>query len=206
MSRRKTLVLATHNIYKRKEMNRLLAELDVNIVGLDHFPDIGDIKETGTTLIENAFLKARTVHNFTGLPSLADDTGLEVDALNGAPGVYSARFAGESATFKDNVKKLLTELGEIPLEKRTAHFRTIISFVDGNTELWTEGVIKGNITKRSTGKEGFGYDPVFVPEHENRTFAEMTSVEKNKVSHRAQGLEKMKKSLKTYFDKGDIIE
>ena len=97
-------------------------------------------------------------------------------------------------------------MGEIPLEKRTAHFRTIFSFVDGNTELWTEGVIKGNITKRSTGKEGFGYDPVFVPEHENRTFAEMTSVEKNKVSHRAQGLEKMKKSLKTYFDKGDIIE
>ena len=128
-------------------MNQLLAQLNVKVVGLDNFPDIGEIKETGTTLIENAFLKAKTVHDLTGLPSLADDTGLEVDALNGAPGVHSARFAGGSATFKDNVDKLLTELDGIPIEKRTAHFRTIIYFVDKSTELWTEGIIKGKINR-----------------------------------------------------------
>ena len=206
MFRRKTLVLATHNIHKRKEMNQLLSNLDVDVVGLDRFPDIGDIEEIGTTLLENAMLKARTVHDITGLPSLADDTGLEVDALDGAPGVYSARYAGENPTFEDNVNKMLYEMSGIPKEKRTARFRTVISFVDTNTELWDEGVIEGTITESSRGKGGFGYDPIFQPENEAGTFAEMKSTAKNRISHRARALKKMQQTLKTYFEKGDTIE
>ena len=132
MSRRQTLVLATHNTYKQSEMNSILTGLGLTIIGLDKFPEIKDIEETGTTLIENALIKARTIQAITGLPSLADDTGLEVDALNGSPGVYSARYAGENATFEENVTKMLVALKGIPDEKRTARFRTVLAFVDSN--------------------------------------------------------------------------
>ena len=206
MSRRKTLVLATHNIHKQTEMKFILSKLGVTVIGLDQFPEIKSIEETGTTLIENALIKARTVHEITGLPSLADDTGLEVDALNGAPGVYSARFAGENATFEDNVNKMLIALKGIPYDKRRARFRTVLAFVDSNSELSEDGVIEGRIKNKARGKDGFGYDPIFQPESYDITFAEMTSEEKNKISHRARALEKMKKLLKTYFEKGEFIE
>ncbi len=206
MSRRKTLVLATHNIHKQTEMKFILSRLGVTVIGLDQFPEIKSIEETGTTLIENALIKARTVHEITGLPSLADDTGLEVDALNGAPGVYSARFAGENATFEDNVNKMLIALKGIPYDKRRARFRTVLAFVDSNSELSEDGVIEGRIKNKARGKDGFGYDPIFQPESYDITFAEMTSEEKNKISHRARALEKMKKLLKTYFEKGEFIE
>ena len=107
MSRRRKLVLATHNPHKKREMSALLSHLGITIVGLDDFPQIGEIEETGTTLLENSLIKARTVHKITGLPALADDTGLEVDALDGAPGVYSARYAGKDPSYQDNVNKLL---------------------------------------------------------------------------------------------------
>ena len=206
MSRRKTLVLATHNIHKQTEMKFILSRLGVTVIGLDQFPEIKSIEETGTTLIENALIKARTVHELTGLPSLADDTGLEVDALNGAPGVYSARFAGENATFEDNVNKMLIALKGIPYDKRRARFRTVLAFVDSNSELSEDGVIEGRIKNKARGKDGFGYDPIFQPESYDITFAEMTSEEKNRISHRARALEKMKKILKTYFEKGEFIE
>ena len=206
MSRRKTLVLATHNIHKQTEMNFILSSLGVTVIGLDQFPEIKSIEETGTTLIENALIKARTVHEITGLPSLADDTGLEVDALNGAPGVYSARYAGENATFDDNVNKMLIALNGIPYDKRRARFRTVLAFVDSNSELSEDGVIEGRIINEARGKDGFGYDPIFQPERYDITFAEMTSEEKNRISHRARALEKMKKILKTYFEKGEFIE
>jgi len=206
MSRRKTLVLATHNIHKQTEMKFILSKLGVTVIGLDQFPEIKSIEETGTTLIENALIKARTVHEITGLPSLADDTGLEVDALNGAPGVYSARFAGENATFEDNVNKMLIALKGIPYDKRRARFRTVLAFVDSNSELSEDGVIEGRIKNKARGKDGFGYDPIFQPESYDITFAEMTSEEKNRISHRARALEKMKKILKTYFEKGEFIE
>ena len=206
MSRRKTLVLATHNIQKQTEMNSILSGLGVIIIGLDQFPEINDIEETGTTLIENALIKARTVHEITGLPSLADDTGLEVDSLKGSPGVYSARFAGENATFEDNVNKMLIALSGIPADKRTARFRTVLAFVDSNSELCEDGVIEGKITKKAHGKDGFGYDSIFQPEKYDTTFAEMGSEEKNRISHRARALEKMKIKLKIYFEKGEFID
>lgn len=206
MSRRKTLVLATHNIHKQTEMNFILSRLGVTVIGLDQFPEIKSIEETGTTLIENALIKARTVHEITGLPSLADDTGLEVDALNGAPGVYSARFAGENATYEDNVNKMLIALKGIPYDKRRARFRTVLAFVDSKSELSEDGAIEGRIINKARGKDGFGYDPIFKPESYDITFAEMTSEQKNRISHRARALEKMKKILKTYFEKGEFIE
>lgn len=202
MSRGIKLVLATHNIHKQEEMNALLADMGIVIVGLDAYPQIGDIEETGTTLIENSFIKARTVHELTGLPSLADDTGLEVDALDGAPGVYSARYAGKNPSFEDNMNKLLTELQGLPKDRRTARFRTIISFVDGSRELFSEGIVDGIITLDTKGEDGFGYDPIFQPEGQDLTFAEMTQNEKNKISHRGRALIKMRKLLEPYFKKG----
>ena len=145
MSRRRKLVLATHNPHKKREMSALLSPLGIAIVGLDDFPQIGEIEETGTTLLENSLIKARTVHKITGLPALADDTGLEVDALDGAPGVYSARYAGKDSSYQDNVNKLLFELKGLKLEKRNARFRTVISYIDDNVELHSEGVIEGVI-------------------------------------------------------------
>ena len=186
-------------------MNTILSHLGIIIVGLDDFPQIGDIEETGSTLLENSLIKARTVHKITGLPALADDTGLEVDALDGAPGVFSARYAGNDPSYEDNVNKLLFELQDHPLEKRSARFKTVISFVDGNAELLSEGVIQGIITLSSRGAKGFGYDPVFQPNSYNKTFAEMGQNEKNLISHRAIALEKMKKILEPYFKKGDLI-
>lgn len=205
MSRRRKLVLATHNSHKQQEMSALLSHLGIIIVGLDDFPQIGEIEETGTTLLENSLIKARTVHKITGLPALADDTGLEVDALDGAPGVYSARYAGNNPSYEDNVNKLLFELKGLQLDKRNARFRTVISFVDDNEELFSEGVIEGVITLDSRGRDGFGYDPIFQPESYDRTFAEMEQDEKNLISHRARALEKMKKILEPYFDKGEDI-
>ena len=202
MSRGIKLVLATHNIHKQEEMNALLADMGIVIVGLDAYPQIGDIEETGITLIENSFIKARTVHELTGLPSLADDTGLEVDALDGAPGVYSARYAGKNPSFEDNMNKLLTELQGLPEDRRTARFRTIISFVDGSKELFSEGIVEGIITLDTKGEDGFGYDPIFQPEGQDLTFAEMTQNEKNKISHRGRALIKMRKLLEPYFKKG----
>ncbi len=201
MFRQKKLVLATHNSHKKEEMNLLLSPMGITIVGLDDFPQIGDIEETGSTLLENSLIKAHTVYKMTKLPSLADDTGLEVDYLNGHPGVYSARYAGESPSYNDNINKLLSELADLPISKRGAKFRTVISFFDGKTELNTEGVIKGIITLSPFGRRGFGYDPIFQPEFFNRTFAQMDPDEKNKISHRGKALVKMKTILENYFDK-----
>jgi XTP/dITP diphosphohydrolase len=187
-------------------MKFILSRIGVTVIGLDQFPEIKSIEETGITLIENALIKARTVQKITGLPSLADDTGLEVDALNGAPGVYSARFAGENATYEDNVNKMLIALKGIPFDKRRARFRTVLAFVDSNSELSEDGVIEGRIINNARGEDGFGYDPIFQPENYDITFAEMTSEEKNSISHRARALEKMEQILKPYFEKGEFIE
>ena len=192
----KDIVIATHNPDKKKEIMIALHELGVNILFLDNFPEIGEIEETGSTLLENSLIKARTVSAITGIPAIADDTGLEVDALNGAPGIYSARYAGINVSYEDNVRKLLSEMSTTDMDSRTARFRTVVSFHSTNKELWTEGVIEGSITMNPTGKGGFGYDPVFRVEQTGKTFAEMTRREKNKISHRGVALEKMCKLLK----------
>ena len=182
------IVLATHNRGKMEEMSAILGHLPVELLALDAFPEIGDIPETGNTLKENAFIKAGTVHRLTGLPALADDTGLEVDALNGAPGIYSARYAGADATFEDNYQKMLKELHGIPVEKRTARFRTVIAFVNGGEKEWVEGVAEGRIIEDKRGIGGFGYDPIFYYPPLRKTFAELDSVEKNSISHRGKAL------------------
>jgi len=189
------IVLATHNHDKEIELQHSLQGLGVEICSLSEYPDIGDIEETGTTLLENSLLKAHTVHDRTGLPAIADDTGLEVDALDGAPGVYSARFAGADATYEDNLNKLLFSMEEVSEERRSARFRTVISFVDGNQELWTEGHIDGKIIDFPRGNSGFGYDPVFYIPQLEKTFAELSTEEKNKISHRGLALQKLRKIL-----------
>ena len=182
------IVLATHNRGKMEEMAAILGQLPVELLTLDAFPEIGDIPETGNTLKENAFIKAETVHRLTGLPALADDTGLEVDALNGAPGIYSARYAGADATFDDNCQKMLKELDSIPLERRTARFCTVIAFVNRGEKEWVQGVAEGRIIEEKRGVGGFGYDPIFYYPPLRKTFAELDSVEKNSISHRGKAL------------------
>ena len=192
----KEIVIATHNPDKKKEIMIALRELGVNILSLDSFPEIGEIEETGSTLLENSLIKARTVSAVTGKPAIADDTGLEVDALNGAPGIYSARYAGINVSYEDNIRKLLSEMSSFDMGSRTARFRTVVSFHSSNEELWTEGVIEGSITMNAIGKGGFGYDPVFRVRKTGKTFAEMTRQEKNRISHRGLALEKMCQLLK----------
>ena len=203
---RKKLILATHNLHKQKEMNSILSPLGILIVGLDEFSHIGDIEETGTTLLENAYIKARTVYKSTGLPSIADDTGLEVDSLDGAPGVYSARYAGKNPTYQENCDKLLLKLKGYPKEKRVATFKTVIAFVDGEREHHAEGVVKGVIVDKYRGFDGFGYDPIFQPEFQSQTYAEMDTEEKNRMSHRFKALDNIKEFLVQYFKrKGENI-
>ena len=189
------IILATHNKDKEKELQCSLEGINIEICSLFDFPEIEDIEETGTTLLENSLLKSRTVFKETGIPAIADDTGLEVDFLNGAPGVYSARYAGNNVSYQDNVNKLLIELKGVPFEKRTARFRTVITYVDKNEELSTEGYIDGIISESMIGGDGFGYDPIFFVPDIGKTFAQLSSVEKNKISHRGIALKKLRKIL-----------
>ena len=189
------IVLATHNYDKEIELQHSLQGLGVKICSLSEYLDIGEIEETGTTLLENSLLKAHTVYDRTGLPAIADDTGLEVDALDGAPGVYSARFSGADATYEDNVNKLLSVMEDVSDDMRSARFRTVISFVDEVQELWTEGFIEGRITRDPRGNMGFGYDPIFYIPRLEKTFAELSTAEKNKISHRGLALQKLRKIL-----------
>lgn len=183
------LVLATNNKDKIREIKNVLAGLPVEILTCDDFENFPDIEETGTTLEENAILKARGIAEFTGLPSMADDTGLEVDALNGEPGVYSARFAGPGCTYADNCTKLLKELNGVPEEKRGARFRTVIAIAwDKETIDTVDGSVDGIITIENKGTNGFGYDPVFFYEPAGMTFAEMSLEAKNKISHRGKAV------------------
>lgn len=184
------LVIATNNQDKIKEIKQLLDELPITILTKNDFIDFPDVEETGKTLEENALLKAKAIFEHTGYPALADDTGLEVDALNGAPGVYSSRYAGENVSYEDNYRKLLEDLKDIPDDKRTARFRTVIAIVWNDDEIdKVEGVAEGTITKDVSGKEGFGYDPVFYYPESDKRFSEMTVEEKNRISHRGKALQ-----------------
>ena len=189
------IVIATHNKDKFKELLSCLSSLDVELLSLDKFPEIKEIIEDGKTLEENALIKARTVFKLTSLPAIADDTGLEVDALQGKPGVYSARYAGENCSYGDNVNKMLCEMRKIAKEDRTALFRTVMAYVDEKVELTSEGVVKGMINDRIKGLGGFGYDPIFYVLEKNKTFAEMSIEEKNLVSHRSRAIKALKADL-----------
>ncbi len=190
------LVLATHNDGKILEMQYALKNISVDVITLNDFPYIDEIPETGQTLLENAFIKAETVFNETGLPSLADDTGLEIDALGGEPGVYSARYAGENASYLDNCAKVLSKLDGVRPENRTARFRTIMAFVGKDKKFHCEGNVNGLIIDEMIGHNGFGYDPIFYYPKLEKTFAELKKDEKNSISHRGKALRNFCEILK----------
>ena len=201
----KKLILATHNKNKKLELVNLFSGSEINILGLDQFPNIGEIDEIGTTLHENAFIKANEVHKITGLPTLADDTGLEVDLLNGAPGVYSARYAGIHSSYEDNVDKLLLDLRQYENEiERTARFKTVITFINNGQEFSEFGIIEGYITKKRTGGNGFGYDSIFKPVNSLKTFAQMSEIEKNKISHRRLAFDKIKDQVIKAYEEESV--
>ena len=189
------IVIATHNKHKAGEIQAVLSDLDVKLLTLDDFPMIGEIPETGKTLVENSKIKAWAVHKATGLSTIADDTGLEVDILNGEPGVYSARYAGEDASYADNVNKLLKEMQDVGPEDRTATFRTVITCILNGKEIIAEGNVPGLISTESFGTNGFGYDPVFWIPDLKRTYAQLSDEEKNNVSHRGLALKNLRKIL-----------
>ena len=191
------IVLATHNRDKCAEMAAILSGYPIDLLTLEDFPEIGEIIEDSDTLEGNAIIKARIVYNQTRLSSWADDTGLEVDALNGEPGIYSARYAGENCNYSDNVTKLLKNMEKIPAEKRTARFQTVIAFVGDKMELVSEGIVEGKITTKPKGVGGFGYDPVFYISEQGKTYSEMKMKEKNKISHRGKAIQEMLKLLQS---------
>ena len=187
----KTLVLATGNPGKVNELANMLSPLNINVLPQSDF-NVGEVAETGTTFVENAIIKARHAAKITGMPAIADDSGLEVDGLNGAPGVYSARFAGESASDQDNIDKLLNELADNP--NRKARFWCVLVLMrhaDDPTPLICSASWEGKITQTQNGEGGFGYDPVFFVAEQNCTSAELTKEQKNAVSHRGQALKKL---------------
>jgi XTP/dITP diphosphohydrolase len=218
------IVLATGNRDKIKEIEAIMASTDVTLISPDAFEGgLPDVIEDGETLHDNALKKAREIREFTGMTALADDSGLEVDALDGAPGVYSSRYAGENVTYDDNNRKLLSALEGVPEEKRAAHFRCVMALALVNTDaevlygrmrahgnpvgivsaagglpdaMVTEGILHGRITTRKRGASGFGFDPVF--EIAGQTLAEMGLEEKNKISHRYRALVEMRALLVRY--------
>jgi XTP/dITP diphosphohydrolase len=180
----KKIVIASSNKHKVSEISSKIQPFFDEILSLEDFPKIGQIIEDGNTIEENSFIKSRACFNFSKIASVADDTILEVDALNGDPGLYTARYAGYKATYEDNMKKLLKNLEGIKMHLRTARFRTIISYVDGINDFHVEGVIEGKITNSKLGTNGFGYDPIFFSDKFNMTLAQMNSEQKNQISHR----------------------
>lgn len=190
----KTLIFASNNKHKLEEIRNLLEGI-VEIKSLKEIGLEGDIPETADTLEGNATQKAEWVYSRTGIDCFADDTGLEVEALNGEPGVYSARYAGENCSFADNVNKLLKALEGH--SNRNARFRTAICLIENGEKKYFEGIVNGTITTFEAGNEGFGYDPIFLPEVHNKTFAEMPLDIKNKISHRGRAIQKLVEYLKS---------
>jgi XTP/dITP diphosphohydrolase len=199
------ILLATNNRHKAEEMAALLAGIEgVNIVTLGELPEkVSEPVEDGETLEANAYIKAREVFVATGIPTIADDTGLEVAALDGGPGVYSARYAGDGATYADNCRKLQLEIAGAA--DRSARFRTVVCYTDQYRTLFAEGSVEGVIVEEPRGNAGFGYDPLFAPAGGNATFAEMSPEEKNSISHRARALAALRDLLTTYItDNGEL--
>jgi XTP/dITP diphosphohydrolase len=191
------LVLATRNRHKREELAAILGGLDITIHTLDEFPDAPEVVEDGATCEANAIKKAQAIAGFTGLPAVADDTGLEVDALGGRPGVYAARYAGEDATYEDNCRKLLLELTGVPRERRTARFLTVAAIALPSDGIRVaQGILEGEIAGEASGTLGFGYDPVFLIPELGKTLAELSADQKNAISHRAKAFTQAKALLR----------
>lgn len=195
-------IIASNNQGKVREIDRILNPLNIAAVtAKSRGITLDDVDETGVTFAENAELKARAAFERTGMPAIADDSGLSVDALDGAPGVYSARYAGEGASDADRIAKLLDNMKDVPDGDRSAHFTcSICCIIDSDTMIKAEGTCSGVIARSPKGNGGFGYDPVFLME-DGRTFGELSSDEKDAVSHRGKALRALFKQLKDYFEK-----
>ena len=192
------MIVATRNRGKIREIREALRELGLRIYSLSDFSDVPEIKEDGKSFTENALKKARFYSKVFGKLTLADDSGLEVDSLKGLPGIYSARYAGEEASTRENNQKLLNEMEGIPLPNRGARFKCVIALVspDGR-EAIAEGSCKGRIGFKEKGKKGFGYDPLFILPKYRKTMADLSLEEKNKISHRGKALRKIRKHIKS---------
>jgi XTP/dITP diphosphohydrolase len=198
------IVLATRNKKKVEEIKRVIGDMPISILTIDDFSGCPEVEEEGVTFQENAVQKAVAVAHYTGKPSLADDSGLEVYALNNAPGILSSRYSGEDADDSKNIEKLLHEMHSIIDEKRSARFVCCLAlaFPDGRLEIFT-GQAEGKIGREQKGSYGFGYDPIFYPKGHERTFAEMTANEKDSLSHRGKALREFQQYLKSdkFFSK-----
>jgi XTP/dITP diphosphohydrolase len=193
------LVLGTRNPDKVRELAHALLGFPVRLISVGELGDWPEVEETGETLAENSLLKVRDAVRRSGRLSLADDTGLEVDALGGAPGVRSSRYAGEDATYADNVARLLRELRGVPAERRTARFRCVVALAEpGGREVCVEGVVEGRILEAPRGAGGFGYDPVFLAAETGLTLAEMGLEEKDAISHRGRALRAVREVLASW--------
>ncbi len=195
------IVLATRNAHKMNEIRQILKDLPVQLLSLDDFKNVPEVIEDQDSFQGNALKKAKEIFEFTGIPALADDSGLEVDALNGEPGVHSARFSGESATDLKNNLKLLDLLEKVPSDQRDARFKCVAVFFDKNTMHFEEGICQGEIIDDFRGNQGFGYDPLFYLQNFNKTMAELSEDEKNQISHRGKAFRKMAGCLKQRIKK-----
>ncbi len=194
------LVIATHNRGKLREYAELFAELPYELLTLAEVGIRDEVEETGATFLENARLKAETYARASGMLTLADDSGLEVDALGGEPGVHSKRYAGENKSDAERIEFLLAKLREVPREKRSARFRCTIVIVDANNNEWTsDGMCEGEIGFAPRGTNGFGYDPIFILRETGTTMAELSSEEKNRLSHRAHAAVGAREILKRFY-------
>lgn len=182
------IIFSTNNQHKLEEVRQILSQ-KYKVLGLKDIGFNGDIPETGKTLKENALIKSKFVNETFGVDCFSDDTGLEIDALDGRPGVFSARYAGEEGNAEKNISKVLQELGSS--KNRSARFKTVISLILDQKEYFFEGIAEGKIIESKRGAEGFGYDPIFIPEGYSQTFAEMPSEQKNKISHRVKAVDKL---------------
>lgn len=193
------LLISSNNQDKIKEIKSIFQLPGVELLTLADFPGAPDVVEDGNTLYENALKKASMLCEFSGLPTIADDTGLEVDSLGGHPGVYSARYAGKNASYNDNIEKLIREIQKVPENRRTARFRTVAVFYHPELILRAEGTIEGYILSKRRGSNGFGYDPIFFVPTRNKTLAEMSAAEKNAISHRGQAFSHLYQLLQKEF-------
>ncbi len=192
------LIFATQNAGKAKEVKAIFAGSEIEIISLYDLGNNIDIEEHGTTLRENAFIKAKTVYDIYKVPVVADDSGLEIEQLNGRPGVYSARYSGENCTYEDNNIKVIDELKNFP-EPHKAKFVSHAVYYDGENEIEAVGELPGQIIKEQRGTNGFGYDPIFIPDGFDKTISELDFDFKNKISHRAKSFVVLKEKLVNYY-------
>lgn len=195
------LIIATKNAGKAKEFQQFFAQLHIRVKSLLDFDDLPDVEETGTTFAENARLKAETIAELLDMPVLADDSGLEIDALQGRPGIYSARYAGVDKDDEANIRKVLEEMQSVPMEKRTARFVCVLALAEkGKETVITEGYCEGKIALHPAGENGFGYDPIFIPEGYTNTLAELDPSVKQEISHRRHAMDQLQALLQQSKD------